>query len=824
MSTRTHESQHSKVRPGQAPRTCFHCGESIVDGVNLSVLIDGSARPVCCPGCQAVAQTILDYGLQGFYKYRTAPSQRPETAAQDVDASLRVYDDDVFQQTFVETRGSRRSASFMLEGVVCPACTWLIESRLARLAGVSDINVSYAGSRAELSWDPVAVRLSEILQAIQTLGYRAWPFHPDTRRTVLEQERKALLRRIGLAGLLGMQVMMISVALYFGDWTGMESGYRRFFYWVCLILTVPVLSYSGGVFFARAWRDLRVLRTGMDVPVALGLLVAFCGSAWSTIRGEGHVYYDSIVMFIFLLLVARYLEFAARGRALRHYDRLLRILPVTVTRLLPGGAGYHEETLPLVRLAPGDRLLVRPGETIGADGTIISGASRIDESLITGESVPVTRSAGAAVIGGSTNIESPIQVRVERAGDDTMLSGILRLADRGRLGRPRITEFTDRVASVFVLAVIILAAGIGLYWWHVRPEMWLPVTVAVLVITCPCALSLATPIALTCARSAFMRQGLAVAGANALEILYRSSRVVFDKTGTLTRGRPVLLELHCLSAADRDHCLHIAAALEQQSEHPIAAAIRAALGRAPALEFDHVHNYPGRGIAGTLRGRRYFLGTAAYVGEQVSYPVDAGSGISAGASSVLLADEQEVLCVMHFGDELRVGARQLLDTLRRLGKQTMLLSGDSADAVRQVAHDLGITDYRARLLPDQKREIVDALIEAGELVVFVGDGVNDAPVLAVAHASVAMGQGVDIAKLNADMILLNDNLDTLARAFVHARATSRVIRQNLGWALGYNLLALPAAAAGLVAPWQAAIGMSLSSLLVVANSIRLGRM
>jgi Cu2+-exporting ATPase len=793
-------------------------------GIFLWVTIDGKDRPVCCPGCRAVAQTILDYGLEGFYQYRTGPSLKPEQPAAAQDQQLLVYDDPQLQAAFVDLQGPLCSAALILDGVVCPACTWLIESRLAHLQGIRDINVNYASRRASVTWEPAVLRLSDILKSIHSLGYRAWPFHPDTRRALLEQERKTLLRRIGLAGLLGMQVMMISVALYLGDWSGMEAGYRKFFYWVCLLLTVPVLVYSGQGFFVRAWRDLRRMRTGMDVPVALGLGVAFLGSLWSTISGDGRVYYDSVVMFIFLLLTARYLEFGARRRALRHYDDLLRIIPAMATRLQDSDTAELEERVPVVRLQQGDRLLVRPGETIAADGTIVAGATRIDESIITGESVPLVKSAGAAVIGGSTNIESPIQVIVNRVGGDTLLSSILRLVDQGRLGRPHVTELTDRIASIFVFAVILLAAGVALYWWHADQEMWLPVTVAVLVITCPCALSLATPVALTCAHTALMEQGIAVAGENALEILNRAGYVVFDKTGTLTQGRPGLHEVQSLTGKGKIQYLEIAAILEKNSEHPLAAAFQAALGYQPAGNATDIVNQPGAGLSGMVRGRRYLLGTADYIHTQTGHTLPAGRQSDAPDSQVVLADEREILCVFLFGDELRAGAQTLITTLRRQGKRTLLLSGDSHAAVQLAADTLGIPDYRSRLPPDQKREIVNDLIKAGELVVYVGDGVNDAPVLASAHASVAMGRGVDIAKLNADMILLDNNLETLARAFIHARQTARIIKQNLGWAVAYNLLALPAAVTGLVAPWLAAVGMSLSSLAVVANSLRLGRM
>ncbi len=802
---------------------CFHCGEPVPEGITFSVYIDGADRLVCCPGCQAVAQTIMDYGLEKFYRYRTAPSMKPEQIDNEEERKFQTYNDPQFQSSFVEQHEGQKVATLLLEGVVCPACTWLIESRLSRMSGVAGISVNYSSARAQVNWDPDLIQLSDILKTLQALGYRAWPFDPDRNQTILDDERKSQLRQIGLAGLLGMQVMMISIALYFGDWSGMEQNYRAFFHWLCLLLTLPVILYSARVFYIRAWRDVRILRTGMDVPVALGLSIAFVGSVWNTVNGQGHVYYDSVVMFVFLLLVARYMEFMARQRALRHYDLLRRVIPTTVTRLDNREGIDHEELVPVVDLHPGDRLLIRPGQTIAVDGKIAAGMSSVDESIITGESTPRFRTMGDPVIGGSTNIESPVQVIVDRVGKDTTLSRVLRLVEKARFEKPHVTELTEKIASWFVFTVILLACAVAVYWWLADRSVWLPVTVAVLVVTCPCALSLATPVALTSANTALMSKGLAVAGNNVLEIMSRADRYVFDKTGTLTEGTPELSGVYCMSDRTRGQCLDLAAMLEKNSEHPFASAIITARGDVPLRGADEIMNYPGQGICGRIDDEKYFLGTVEFIQKHTGHHLMKVPDLSAPASRVILADTKEILCVFEFTDSIRSGADNLIATIKKLGKRTMLLSGDSEDAVKHVSNLLGIDEYHSRLSPEEKQELINDLIKQGEIVVYTGDGVNDAPVLASAHSSVAMGIGVDIAKLNADMILLNDTLDILARAIVHARKTTVVIKQNLAWAILYNFLALPAAAAGLIAPWMAAVGMSLSSIAVVVNSGRLGR-
>jgi Cu2+-exporting ATPase len=816
MNTRSlSTSSHSEAG------TCYHCQQPVPQGVDLRVEIDGVTQPMCCRGCQAVAEAIVAGGLADYYRYRT---DAVPTARELVPAFLRqtaVYDNPAVQKAFVRDAGGEiREASLILEGIVCAACVWLNEQHLAKQPGVLAVSINYATHRARVRWDDSQIHLSRILQAVSEIGYLAHPFDPKRAQEILERERRQQLRRLAVAAAFGMQIMILAVALYAGAFTGIETEFEGLFHWLSLVLTLPVLGYSAQPFFRSAWRDLRQKRVGMDVPVSLGLGLAFAGSIWATVSGHGEVYFDSVAMFVFFLLTGRYFELTGRKRAAEVSEALVHMLPATATRLVNG----EQEAVAVSELKAGDLVLVRPGESIPADGHVHAGRSNVDESLLTGESLPLAKIRGARLIGGSINIESPLTLQVEKTGEETVLSAILRLLDRAQTEKPAIAAAADRAAAWFVARVLLLAAGVALFWYFTAPDRWLPITIAVLVVTCPCALALATPVAITAATGRLMRRGLVTTRGHALETLARADTFVFDKTGTLTYGRLTLRDTRTYTNRNAADCLALAAALEGHSEHPIARALRAAVGETSRTPAD-VTSIPGAGLSGTIDGQRYFLGTAAYLHEAAGVPVHAQelAELRAGGDTlVLLSDARQLLAVFVVGDEVRVGAQGLVAELQRQGKRVLLLTGDHPGAAHRVAREVGITEVEADLKPQEKLARVQALAGQGAVVAMIGDGVNDAAALAAAHVSIAMGGGTQIAAASADMILLSENLPHLAEAVLVAGKTLRVIRQNMAWAIGYNLIALPFAAFGLVAPWMAALGMSASSLVVVANALRLG--
>lgn len=791
-------------------------------GSDFAVVVDGVRRPMCCRGCAAVAQAIVDAGLSDFYRYRTEPSPTGRELVPEFLRQAQVYDLPEVQKSFVRSAGEGlRAADLILEGITCAACVWLNERHLARLPGVHQVAINYATRRAHVVWDERRLKLSEILNTIRAIGYEAHPYDPERRQALFEKERKQLLRRLGVAAAFGMQIMTLSVALYVGDWSGVEGELRTFFHWVSLLLTVPVLLYSAQPFFVAAWRDLRMRRLGMDVPVALGMAMAFAGSLWATLTGEGVTYYDAVAMFAFFLLTARYFELSARRRATAAAESLVTATPAVATRLTPDGGC---ELVPSVALAPGDRVLIRPGETIPADVVVLEGRSTVDERLLTGESLPVAKRAGDLLVGGSLNVDSPLLARVERTGADTVLSAIQRLLDRAQAEKPRLAQLADRVAAWFVAGVLLAAGAAAMYWWLHDPARWLPVTVAVLVVTCPCALSLATPTALAAATGALTRGGLLATRAHALETLARATHFVFDKTGTLTRGELELHHLEPLGDLPAAECLRRATSLESYSEHPIAHALRRAAAALPVDHPQEVHNTPGAGLHGRLEGQLHYLGTPEFVQEHagVSLAPQRLEQLRAdGGTVVLLAVPGRLLAAFVLGDELRLGARRLIEWLQAMDRQVWLLSGDHERAVRRVAEALGIAHWASGLTPADKLAQVRRLQAEGAVVAMVGDGVNDAPVLASAAVSIAMSNAAHLAAVASDMILLSPHLERLAQGVRSAQRTLGIIRQNFAWAVAYNLLAVPAALLGYVTPWLAALGMSLSSLVVVANALRL---
>ena len=707
----------------------------------------------------------------------------------------------------------------MIEGMRCTACVWLNESVLGRLPGVLGIGINATTHRAQVRWDPQRIRLSEILAAVRRIGYRAHPY--DARQAEIAQraERKQSLWRLFVAGFGMMQVMMYAVPVYMAEPGSMTPDIEQLMRWASLMLTLPVVFYSAGPFFEVAWRDLRLGRMGMDLPVALGIGVAFGASLWSTFSGHGEVYFDSVSMFVFLLLCGRYLEIRARHAVARSLDYLSRAIPEVALRL---DTAQDAQQVAVSSLRPGDRVLVRSGERVPADGLVVEGNSFVDESLISGESRPVARQAGDTLTGGSTNLADPLVMQVERIGADTVLSSIVRLMQQAATERPALAANAERITGWFVAATLALAAGAAAVWWLVEPAQALWVAVSILVVTCPCALSLATPVALTVATGRLARQGLIVCRGHVIETLARATDVVLDKTGTLTMGQLRLTRTHALAGTAEPDGLAIAAALERGSMHPIAKALIAACPHALAVR-DSKH-YAGLGVEAELDGHVYRLGRPEFVMAPHRAPVPLpDTEIPPGSSIAMLGDESRCLALFVLGDELRPDAREFMQSLRAAGKRVHLLSGDRAETVGGLAATLGIEDVTADASPQAKLQYVQALQREGRVVAMIGDGVNDAPVLAQANVSIAMGDGAWMSQRQADAVLLSGRLGDLRAAFDTSARTLAIIRENLFWALAYNLTAVPLAALGMVTPWMAGVGMSASSLVVILNSLRLFR-
>jgi Cu2+-exporting ATPase len=707
--------------------------------------------------------------------------------------------------------GDHEHVVFLVEGMRCTGCARGIERAIGALAGVEAVRVNVATARVAVDWrgrGPTA--LAQILRAVTRAGFTPVPLAGKVATAQFQRERRAALKRVGLASLGMMQAMMYLTALYGA--TDIDASMAQLMRIAGMLIVTPVLFYSGAPFLAGAWRDVSNRRLGMDVPVALALLLAWVPSVWNTLRGSGEVYFDSVGMFIFFLSAGRYLEMSLRHQTLSSGEALARSLPAEVTRIAADGT---QARVAVAELTAGQQFLVPKGGVVAVDACLAPQSrpetrASLDESLLTGESMRVSRGAGERIRGGSVNLGEPLRLTALSTVADSTLASMVRLLERAQATRPRLARAADRVASWFVFLILLLALATALAWWRVDASRAFSAVLAVLVVTCPCALSLATPVALAAASARLTRLGMLVTRADAIERLAGADTVMFDKTGTLTRGDAAIAGIQLLEPLPREQVLRIAAALERSSAHPLAAAFAAHAD--PAVQAQDAREIEGAGVAGTVQGVRWRLGRRAFVAGTPGVEDDA---------ALYLGNDAGLAARIVVAAPLRSDARAAVDALRALGLEVAIASGDSAAAVSQAASALAVRDAGARLAPADKIERVRALRAAGRRVFMIGDGINDGPVLAAADVSCAMGQGSAIAQSASDLLLVHDDLGTLPRAVAAARGAMRVVRQNLGWALVYNLAAVPLAALGLVPPWLAALGMSLSSLGVVLNARRL---
>ena len=819
--------------PSDSSTDCFHCGQPLKEAAPFVAQIDGRPRAFCCGGCQTLAQTLHAAGFGHLYGDITRFARPIDAdARREAEPVWAAYDTPELRRQFVRQAGEGRSEITLApENIRCAACAWLIEQHLSQLDGVESVVANVATRRVIVRWQDGSQGVADLLSSLADIGYAAWPFEVSRSDRQDRRERRGLLMRMAVAMLGMMQVMMYAWPLYTHEAT-IDPGQLQLMRWASFALTVPVVLYSASPIFAGAWRSLRQRHMGMDVPVAIGVAAGFLASAVATTRGVGEVYFDSVTMFVAFLLLARYLELRVRQASRSGAEMLARQLPATCERLTQvGGIG---ERIPVARLQPGDRIRVKAGEIVPADGMVLAGASELDESMLTGEARPVKRVVGDTVLAGCFNASSPLEVRIDRIGAQTRLAEIVAVLDRALADKPRLAQLADRVAGWFVGTLLVMAAVTGLVWalW-IDPSRALLVTVAVLVVSGPCALSLATPAALAAAGAALSRRGVLLTRAHALEALSRVTDVVLDKTGTLTEGRFALVSTQTFGVLDAQVCRNIAAAMERGGEHPIARAFTdfsiTSCDAAPPdggdLSVTALGNAPGQGLEADIEGRRFRLGRREYVAA-LTPVADAnaqGHASHPGATEVWLGDVTGFLACFQLADVERPQTGALLRALGALGVRCHLVSGDGEAAVRWWADRFGMSTAAGAVTPEGKREYVAALQRGGAVVLAVGDGINDAPVLAQAQVSIAIGSGAPLAQAGADAVLTHGGVAEIATSITAARRARRVVRQNLAWAFAYNVVAIPLAATGHVTAWMAGIGMSVSSLLVVANAWRLLR-
>ncbi|WP_419835661.1 heavy metal translocating P-type ATPase [Endozoicomonas atrinae] len=818
---------------------CFHCTLPVSEPVVFFAEVEGTQQPMCCPGCKAVTEAIVAGGLENYYQHRTESANQVNDLNQRLQEELQIYDREAVQKDFVrpadlasnnreEHQSDHLTANLLIDGITCAACVWLLENHLEALEGVEQVNVNLSTHEAQITWSNSEIPLSSILLEIHRIGYKAFPWRADQQEALLKKENRTFIRRLAVAGIGAMQVMMYAIALYSGAISeDMPEIYRDLIRIFSAVIATPVVLYSAAPFFKAAWRDIKIRHLGMDVPVSIAIGGAYLASLWATFSvyffaegSSGEVYYDSVSMFTFFLLTGRYLELRARHATARAARALTNLLPPSCLKEVNG----QYERVPVADLQPNDKVRILPGDAIPADGILISGSTSVNEAMLTGEYLPIEKQPGDTLLCSSINVDHPIELKVSKVGEETRVAGIIQLLQRAQQDKPVIAKIADKVAGWFVACVLLVAICVYWGWSGIAPEDAFWITLSVLVVTCPCALSLATPAALTAATGYLHRLGLLVTRGHVLEGLKTIDHVIFDKTGTLTKG-----ELSLSQVVPLDNCNHSteallqrAAALEAHSEHPIAKAFLFKVDSLDEQAHD-VKNHLGQGIEGTIGSHLYRIGRPdfAFTSGKLETPEQDGQWLLMSEST----DQKswQPLCWFRITDSLRPEAANTIRRLHQMGKTVTLLSGDAEPVVASTAESLGIRQWKSESSPDDKLHYIQKLQSQGHKVLMVGDGINDVPVLAGADISMAMGNASDLARTSADAVLISGNLERLADAFNLTVRTRKIIRQNLAWSLGYNLAALPLAAAGMIAPWMAATGMALSSLIVVANALRLNR-
>ncbi len=841
---------------------CFHCNLPIVEKQPVVLEVETLQRSFCCHGCKAVCEVIVSSGNADYYKHRegSAKTFNAKELPELLD-KLKLYDNEKIQKEFVRTdkNNNWKEAWLIIEEVRCAACMWLNERTLRNLDGLVDVQMDYTGQQARVRWDPEKIKLSEILSAITNIGYIAHPFDPTQRESLNKEQKQRSVQRIIFAVIMGMAVMQSAIGGYFFGDVNAQGEYPlwiKISRWVNVISTLLILAYPGQLFFRSAWRDLKNKSLGMDVPVVIGLSVAWLGSLISTIRGVGDVYFESIAMFVVFLLIARYIELKSRIESTALLDRSAKIIPQTAKKIEADGV----QEVPVIELEEGDRIQLAPGETVPVDGELLSVKSSFDESLLTGESLPVNHQLGDLVLGGSINIEQVIELKVQSIKADSTLNEIQQLTQRSTSFRPYYVDIAESVAGKFVAIILLIALSTFIFWaWKDGFDNLsnaMSHTISVLIVTCPCALALAAPVALSLGAAGLNRLHLLAVKMSSIEKLSHVDTIIFDKTGTLTAGEPIVKLVEAKGITDIDECVNIASSMEQGSHHPFAKAITSyALNNIKEQDEGYGNNSKGKitkvqktggvtkvihvsgqGIKARYKDSSWRLGNEKFVANFLGKQNSKHSFFSSikesekikdwraqGYSVLYLVNNQGLQAIFCIADPLREGVKPFLLQAEQLGiKRQIILSGDHQQSVDAVATKLGISEAHGGMSPQEKLAWVRELQQRSkQKIMMIGDGVNDAPTLAVADISLTFSEATDLAKNNSDFILLGKDYKELGKAFLLMKKTRQIILQNLAWAIAYNLFAIPLAVIGVITPWMAAIGMSLSSLLVVLNSLRL---
>lgn len=795
------------VAPASLDVACSHCGLPVPAGL----VTHGAETQFCCSGCATAYSILHEHGLERFYEF-------PERRAAPVVASGRnfeEFDHPAFTELYVTRDGSgRASIDLYLEGVHCASCVWLVERVPLLLDGVLRAELDVRRSLAHVEWNPESVSLSRIAQQLDRLGYTPHPFRGVTRAAMRRKEDRAMLTRIGIAGAIAINVMLAALALYAGEAGDMERSYERYFRWVSFVLTVPAFIWPGRVFFTGAFASLRTRTLHMDLPIAIALAAGFVRGAINTVTDSGPIYFDGLAILIFALLVGRFLQ--QRGqRMAADSAELLHALTPNTARVVEGD---KLREVPAEALLPGMTLDVRAGETFAADGTIVSGCTSVNAALLTGESRPARADVGSQVFAGTLNVEAPVRVRVDNAGETSRLSRILQQVERSSTNRAPIVLLANRLAGVFVAVVLTLAVALFVVKSQFAPDRALDDAIALLIVTCPCALALATPLAITVAVGRAARNGVLVKSGDALELLATPATIVLDKTGTITEGRTALV-----AWSGPDWVKPLVLSLEEGSSHPIADGFRRALRDVDLLPASEVQHVMGGGLEGVVGGHHLRIGSQQFVNRnnpRVAPEIEQFAfSLEQVLTQVWIDVDGVVVAVAGLGDRIRDDALRSLEALRARGWRTVLLSGDASNVAEAVGRKLAFNagDAVGGASPEDKQAFVEAIRKQGP-VVMVGDGVNDAAAIAAATVGVGVHGGAEACLATADIYLDKPGLTPLVELVEGAERTMRVIKRNIAFSIAYNIVGASLAIFGMLTPLVAAVLMPASSIMVVLGS------
>jgi P-type Cu2+ transporter len=805
------------VRYAEAPASaatevlCAHCGLPVPSG-----LIDDTApQQFCCTGCTTAFAILHEHGLDSYYGF----AERRESPVRASGRSYEEFDHPAFAERYIRTQADGLSRTELyLEGVHCASCVWLVERMPMVVPGVVRAELDVRRSLAVLEWDLSAVPLSAVARALDSLGYPPHPFRGVARDAMRRKEDRAMLVRIGVAGAIAINVMLAALALYSGELSGMEAQYTRFFRWISFGLIVPTFIWPGRVFFTGAWASWRTRSLHMDLPIAIALAAGFVRGAINTFTDSGPVYFDGLAILIFALLVGRFLQQRGQRMAADAAELLHTVAPVSARIVDAGGS----REIPTDALLPGMVLDVRAGESFAADGTIVEGHSCVNAALLTGESRPVPVALGERVFAGTHNIESPLRVLVEESGETSRIAKLMRQVEESARRRAPVVLMANRLAGIFVAAVLTAAALTWGIKYQRHSATALDDAIALLIVTCPCALALATPLAITVSVGRAAKRGMLIKGGDALELLSKPATLVLDKTGTITEGTTALV-----SWVGPEWVKPLVLALEDGSSHPLADGFRRAWSGMTTGVVQDSRHVAGGGLEGTVDGRFVRIGSPRFVlaaGTAEPAAVDAAMQASLDAmertlTPVYVAVDGQVVAAAGLGDRVRDDARAALDTLRAAGWRTIMLSGDAPEVVSAVGSSLGFaaSDAIGSASPEDKLGFVEHLKRDGR-VVMVGDGVNDAAAIAAAHVGIGVHGGAEACLSTADIYLTRPGLSSLVELTQGSRNTMHVIRRNIAFSIGYNIIGAGLAVVGLLNPLIAAVLMPTSSLTVVLGS------